>query len=58
MSTVEQKGQRVICASVNTVVGLAQLFTVTFCLVGWAWSIGWGIIMVTVASKLRNILII
>ncbi|KOB78703.1 putative Y97E10AL.1, partial [Operophtera brumata] len=31
---------------VNLLVGVLQLFTVLFCLVGWGWSIWWGVIMV------------
>ncbi|XP_064621929.1 protein stum-like [Lineus longissimus] len=37
---------KTITFCVNVWVGMAQLFTVTFCLVGWAWSIGWGIRMI------------
>ncbi|KMQ98270.1 protein spec3 [Lasius niger] len=36
---------------VNLVVGVGQLFTVLFCLVGWGWSIWWGVNMVRLASK-------
>jgi hypothetical protein len=36
---------------VNLVVGAAQLFTVIFCLVGWGWSIWWGLIMLRIASE-------
>lgn len=36
---------------VNLVVGVGQLFTVLFCLVGWGWSIWWGVTMVRLASK-------
>ena len=36
---------------VNLIVGASQLFTVIFCLVGWGWSIWWGVIMLKVASK-------
>ncbi|XP_045188068.2 uncharacterized protein LOC123545825 [Mercenaria mercenaria] len=41
-----------ICA--NTWVGLAQLFTVTFLLVGWFWSIAWGIRMVILSLEHRR----
>ncbi|CAL1532143.1 unnamed protein product, partial [Lymnaea stagnalis] len=37
-----------LCA--NCMVGVAQLFTVTFFLVGWFWSIGWGIQMVSLSG--------
>lgn len=36
---------------VNLVVGVGQLFTVLFCLVGWGWSIWWGVTLVRLASK-------
>ena len=32
-------------------VGVAQLFTVTFFLVGWFWSVAWGIKMVLLSCK-------
>ncbi|KAH9509183.1 hypothetical protein Btru_049317 [Bulinus truncatus] len=41
-----------LCA--NCMVGLAQLFTVTFLLVGWFWSIGWGIQMVSLSVQRRD----
>lgn len=37
---------------VNTFVGIAQAFTLIFCLVGWGWSIWWGMIMLRTASKI------
>ncbi|PSN36153.1 hypothetical protein C0J52_13269 [Blattella germanica] len=40
---------------VNVVVGAAQLFTVIFCLVGWGWSIWWGVIMIRIAKKYRKL---
>lgn len=36
---------------INLLVGCGQLFTVLFCLVGWGWSIWWGVIFVKVARK-------
>ncbi|XP_043215704.1 protein stum-like [Amphibalanus amphitrite] len=39
----------------NLVVALMQLYTLTFCLVGWFWSVGWGVIMVTVADQHRSL---
>lgn len=39
---------------VNTFVGIAQAFTLIFCLVGWGWSIWWGMIMLRTASKLSS----
>uniref|UniRef100_A0A2S2PCM3 Protein SPEC3 n=1 Tax=Schizaphis graminum TaxID=13262 RepID=A0A2S2PCM3_SCHGA len=42
---------RVGAFCVNFVVAAAQMFTVLFCLVGWGWSIWWGVIMLKMASK-------
>jgi hypothetical protein len=39
---------------VNVIVGAAQLFTVIFCLVGWGWSIWWGLIMLKIASECKK----
>ncbi|XP_014489536.1 PREDICTED: protein stum-like [Dinoponera quadriceps] len=39
---------------VNLVVGVGQLFTVLFCLVGWGWSIWWGVTMVRLARKYKR----
>jgi len=36
---------------VNVMVGTMQFFTVTLLLVGWAWSLVWGIYMVILAGK-------
>lgn len=35
---------------INCIVGVAQAFTLLFCLVGWGWAIWWGTIMLRVAS--------
>ena len=35
----------------NLVVGICQLVTVLLCLVGWCWSIGWGVTLISVARK-------
>ncbi|XP_063370502.1 protein stum isoform X2 [Cydia amplana] len=40
---------------INLLVGCGQLFTVLFCLVGWGWSIWWGVIMVRVSRKYRKL---
>lgn len=42
---------------VNVVVAISQMFTILFCLVGWGWSIWWGVIMVRLAKKQRRILL-
>jgi len=39
---------------VNLLVGMAQFFTIILCLVGWCWSIGWGLTLINVASKLKE----
>jgi len=39
---------------VNFIVAVAQLFTVLFCLVGWGWSIWWGLIMIKMASMYNS----
>ena len=36
---------------VNLIVGALQFFTILLCLVGWCWSIGWGITMIVLASR-------
>lgn len=36
---------------INCIVGVSQMFTLLFCLVGWGWSIWWGTIMLRLASK-------
>ena len=44
--------QRLVTLCVNVCIGVSQLFTVTSMLVGWFWSIAWGVNMVTLAGKL------
>lgn len=39
---------------INWIVGISQAFTIIFCFVGWGWSVWWGTIMLTQASKLMN----
>ncbi|KAJ8679271.1 hypothetical protein QAD02_015058 [Eretmocerus hayati] len=39
---------------VNFVVGFSQLFTLVFCLVGWGWSIWWGVTMLRIARKYKR----
>lgn len=38
---------------INTIVGVAQAFTLIFCLVGWGWSIWWGMIMLRASSNYK-----
>ncbi|CAK8692558.1 uncharacterized protein LOC143461580 [Clavelina lepadiformis] len=44
---VKPKAPGMMCT--NLLIGTAQLFTVTFLLVGWFWSISWGLTMVYLA---------
>ncbi|CAC5393719.1 unnamed protein product [Mytilus coruscus] len=46
--------QRLVTLCVNVCVGVSQLFTVTFLLVGWFWSIAWGVNMVLLAVELSR----
>ncbi|XP_055495336.1 protein stum-like [Leucoraja erinacea] len=38
----------------NVWVGISQLFTVPFLLVGWLWSIIWGVMMINLSYEQRN----
>ncbi|RZC34334.1 serine/threonine-protein kinase nek3 [Asbolus verrucosus] len=40
---------------IDLIIGFGQFFTVLFCLVGWGWSIWWGVIMVKLAKKHKKI---
>ncbi|XP_065203098.1 protein stum [Planococcus citri] len=42
---------------VNLLVAGSQLFTVLFCLVGWGWSVWWGVIMFKMAKKNKRIML-
>ncbi|XP_076442861.1 uncharacterized protein LOC143281530 [Babylonia areolata] len=44
---------RVMTVCLNVAVGLAQLATVIFLLVGWFWSLAWGVKMVILAVEHR-----
>ncbi|XP_058881043.1 protein SPEC3-like [Acipenser ruthenus] len=46
--------ERLALVCLNLWVGLAQLFTVTFLLIGWVWSITWGVIMLSLSSQRRS----
>lgn len=54
-STIDGARPRIGSLVINTIVGVAQAFTVIFCLVGWGWSIWWGLILLKTAQKLRRI---
>ncbi|GFO32282.1 nipped-b-like protein b [Plakobranchus ocellatus] len=49
LSTKPDQTLTIVCT--NCMVGLAQLFTVTFMLVGWFWAIGWGIHLVSLSGN-------
>ncbi|KAK2174192.1 hypothetical protein NP493_818g00019 [Ridgeia piscesae] len=49
-----KEGTPMTALYVNIMVGVAQLFTVTFMLVGWFWSFTWGIYMVILALEDRK----
>ena len=53
---MESKGedQKASAFCTNLFVGLAQMFTITFMLVGWFWSLTWGIYMVILAGTYTN----
>ncbi|XP_050301035.1 protein stum [Anthonomus grandis grandis] len=40
---------------INLIIGFSQFFTVLFCLVGWGWSIWWGVIMIKIAKRHRKL---
>ncbi|XP_035255670.1 protein SPEC3-like [Anguilla anguilla] len=47
-NTRKRRGQEadpLVLACINLWVGLSQLFTVTFLLIGWLWSLVWGVIL-------------
>ena len=48
-------GDSRFCAFVmNSIIGLSQFATIILCLVGWCWSIGWGITLISVSSKFER----
>ncbi|CAH0546679.1 unnamed protein product [Brassicogethes aeneus] len=40
---------------INLFIGAGQFFTVLFCLVGWGWSIWWGVTMVKISKKFKKL---
>uniref|UniRef100_A0A1B6E608 Protein stum n=1 Tax=Clastoptera arizonana TaxID=38151 RepID=A0A1B6E608_9HEMI len=42
---------------VNLIISACQIFSIVFCLVGWGWSIWWGVIMIRLAKKHRRIIL-
>ncbi|XP_057380770.1 uncharacterized protein LOC130703293 [Daphnia carinata] len=45
---------RLLAFIINLTVGIFQAFTILFCLVGWCWSLGWGIILVKTAGYYKK----
>lgn len=54
-SATASPAARIGALIVNIVVGVSQLFTVLFCLVGWGWSVWWGVTMLRLASKYSRV---
>ena len=50
-AAVDNGDNRCIAFLVNVAVGVGQASTVILFLVGWCWSVGWGITMLTISSK-------
>jgi Ectodermal ciliogenesis protein len=42
---------RLLAFIINLTIGIFQAFTVLFCLVGWCWALGWGIILVKTSGN-------
>ncbi|XP_061168830.1 uncharacterized protein LOC133178084 [Saccostrea echinata] len=49
-----KEDQKTVTLCVNLSVGVSQLFTVTFLLVGWFWSLAWGIKLVTLSVEYKR----
>ena len=43
---------RLVCLTINLLVSLSMLLSLPLCLVGWCWSVGWGISLLNIASEL------
>ncbi|XP_075213685.1 mechanosensory transduction mediator stumble [Lycorma delicatula] len=54
-SVKDTNGSRVGAFFVNVLVSISQAFTIIFCLVGWGWSIWWGVMMVRFARKYKRL---
>lgn len=50
-SVRDEPQARLGACCVDLVIGVGQLFTVVFCLVGWGWSVWWGVIMLRLARE-------
>jgi len=57
-ATIVTAEHRVLALIINLGVGVFQFLSVIFCLVGWCWSVAWGIILVKTAGKFNNNLLI
>ena len=52
-AAIDNGDNRFIAFLINVVIGLGQASTVVLFLLGWCWSIGWGITMLTISRKLN-----
>ena len=52
-ATIDTGYNRFIAFIINMTIGVGQANTVILFLVGWCWSIGWGITMLTISRKLN-----
>ena len=49
-SAIDNGDNRCIAFLINMAIGVGQASTVILFFVGWCWSIGWGITMLTISS--------
>ena len=50
-AAIDNGDNRCIAFLINMAIGVGQASTVILFLVGWCWSIGWGITMLAISSK-------
>ena len=46
-------GQKIPTFVVNVIVGICQLFTTILLLLGWFWSVAWGVYMIIIARMFQ-----
>ena len=56
MGPLETTQNKMKSLLITTGTGLIQMFTITFFLVGWFWGIAWGIMLISISSKLCTII--
>ncbi|EEB10928.1 conserved hypothetical protein [Pediculus humanus corporis] len=54
-STTDNSRNRLKSFVINIIIGIAQAFTIIFCLVGWGWSIWWGVIMYKLSKRQKRL---